>query len=47
MTLLAAGETNITWSCFLKAPKVREIGLEDDERWSANAVVVVEDWGCE
>ena len=32
---------------FLKAPKVREKGLEDDECWSAKAVVVVEDWGCE
>ena len=31
----------------LKAPKVREIGLEDDECWPANAVVAVDDWSCE
>ena len=43
MTLLAAGETNIAWSWL--APRVREKGLEDDECWSAKAVVVVEDWG--
>ena len=47
MTLLAAGETNITWSWFAESAKSTRIGLEDDECWPANAVVAVDDWSCE